>query len=167
MTGASLHAPADAGDFADDCARYSRFWQAGAARLAGLPPWPRRSPGETQEAENIKAEARAARSRFLAAHAGTLYARLTHDCSRLVRVEQLVYDAEILHMRPEGAAVLGRVTVEGELTAEAEIFFAHLDKNRSAQLFGEHNFVFSGEMRYLLGRMTGLSKSSGTAPAPG
>jgi len=66
--------------------------------------------------------------------------------------EQLIYDAEILHLRPEGAAVAGRVTVEGELTAEVEIFFAHLDQNRSAQLFGEQNFVFSGEMRYLLGR---------------
>jgi 3-hydroxyacyl-[acyl-carrier-protein] dehydratase len=80
--------------------------------------------------------------------------------------EQLIYDAEILHLRPEGAAVQGRVTVDGKLTAEAEIFFAHLDQNRSAQLFGEHNFVFSGEMRYLLGRMTGLAKST-PAPAPG
>jgi 3-hydroxyacyl-[acyl-carrier-protein] dehydratase len=77
--------------------------------------------------------------------------------------EQLVYEAEILHMRPEGAAVAGRVLVEEEVTAEAEIFFAHLDQNRSAQLFGDHNFVFSGEMRYLLGRMTGLSRSGNGA----
>jgi 3-hydroxyacyl-[acyl-carrier-protein] dehydratase len=75
--------------------------------------------------------------------------------------EQLVYEAEIMHLRPEGASVAGRVLVDGQLTAEAEIFFAHLDKNRSAQLFGEHNFVFSGEMRYLLGRLTGLSRPSG------
>jgi 3-hydroxyacyl-[acyl-carrier-protein] dehydratase len=72
--------------------------------------------------------------------------------------EQLIYDAEILHLRPEGAAVAARVTVTGQVTAEAEIFFAHLDQNRSAQLFGEHNFVFSGEMRYLLGRMTALAR---------
>jgi 3-hydroxyacyl-[acyl-carrier-protein] dehydratase len=76
----------------------------------------------------------------------------------MVAGEQLVYEAEIQHMRPEGASVLGRVFVEGQLTAEAEIFFAHLDQNRSTQLFGEHNFVFSGEMRYLLGRMTGLAR---------
>lgn len=68
--------------------------------------------------------------------------------------EQLVYEAEIQHMRPEGASVSGKVLVDGQVTAEAEIFFAHLDQNRSAQLFGEHNFVFSGEMRYLLGRLT-------------
>jgi 3-hydroxyacyl-[acyl-carrier-protein] dehydratase len=78
----------------------------------------------------------------------------------MVAGEQLVYEAEILHLRPEGAAVMGRVFVEGKLTAEAEIFFAHLDQNRSAQMFGEHNFVFSGEMRYLLGRMTGAAKGN-------
>jgi 3-hydroxyacyl-[acyl-carrier-protein] dehydratase len=37
------------------------------------------------------------------------------------------------------------------LVAEAEIFFAHLDKSRSQQLFGDHNFVFSGELKNLLG----------------
>src|SRR3989441_3496308 len=67
--------------------------------------------------------------------------------------ETLVYDAEILTLRPEGASVAGRVTVEGERTAEAEIFFAHLDQSRSQQLFGEHNFVFGGEMKYLLGQL--------------
>jgi 3-hydroxyacyl-[acyl-carrier-protein] dehydratase len=76
----------------------------------------------------------------------------------MVAGEQLVYEAEILHLRPEGASVAARVLVDGQVTAEAEIFFAHLDQNRSAQLFGEHNFVFSGEMRYLLGRMTGLAR---------
>src|SRR5258708_9978574 len=41
--------------------------------------------------------------------------------------EQLVYDTEILHLRPEGAAVQVRASVNGALVAEAEIFFAHLD----------------------------------------
>src|SRR5271167_3477880 len=35
---------------------------------------------------------------------------------------QLVYEAEVLHLRPEGAAVAGRALVEGELVVEAEIF---------------------------------------------
>jgi hypothetical protein len=48
----------------------------------------------------------------------------------------------------------GRVLVEGVVTAEAEIFFAHLDQSRSRQLFGDRNFVFTGEMRYLLERLT-------------
>jgi len=65
--------------------------------------------------------------------------------------EQLIYETEILHLRPEGAAVQGRASVDGELVAEAEIFFAHLDKARSQQLFGDHNFVFSGELKHLLG----------------
>jgi len=73
--------------------------------------------------------------------------------------EQLVYEAEILHLRPEGAAVLGRVLVDGVVTAEADIFFAHLDQARSRQLFGDHNFVFTGEMKYLLGRLTDAAEA--------
>lgn len=78
----------------------------------------------------------------------------------VVAGERLVYDVELLHLRPEGASVSGRVYATEQdrdlpataLVAEAEIFFAHLDKSRSQQLFGERNFVFSGEMRHLLGR---------------
>jgi 3-hydroxyacyl-[acyl-carrier-protein] dehydratase len=65
--------------------------------------------------------------------------------------EQLVYDTEILHLRPEGAAVAGRVFVGDALVAEAEIFFAHLDQARSQEIFGDHNFVFSGELKKMLG----------------
>jgi len=68
--------------------------------------------------------------------------------------EQLIYDVELLHLRPEGASVQGRATVgggSGALVAEAEIFFAHLDQARSRQIFGEQNFVFSGELKQLLG----------------
>jgi len=68
--------------------------------------------------------------------------------------EVLTYEADILHMRPEGASVAARVLVGGQLTVEAEIFFAHLDQSRSQQLFGDHNFVFTGEFRHLLERMT-------------
>jgi len=84
--------------------------------------------------------------------------------------EELVYEAEVLHMRPEGAAVGGRVLVGGEVTAEAEIFFAHLDQNRAGQLFGEHNFVFGEEMKYLLGRLARQAPKAGTGgdtPPPG
>ncbi|HEX5273277.1 MAG TPA: hypothetical protein VFW33_22425, partial [Gemmataceae bacterium] len=67
--------------------------------------------------------------------------------------EQVVYEVEVLHLRPEGAAVAGRVLVGAEVVAEAEIFFAHLDQNRSRQLFGDHNFVFSGELKRVLDKM--------------
>ncbi|MBI2808031.1 MAG: beta-hydroxyacyl-ACP dehydratase [Planctomycetes bacterium] len=75
--------------------------------------------------------------------------------------ETLFYEAELLTLRPEGASVAGKVfavppgAVETEPgaapIAEAEIFFAHLDQSRSQQIFGDHNFVFSGELKQLLG----------------
>ena len=75
--------------------------------------------------------------------------------------EQLVYDVEMLHLRAEGASVGGKVfavapgsAIADELRdpiAEAEIFFAHLDKSRSQQVFGERNFVFGGELKQMLG----------------
>lgn len=75
--------------------------------------------------------------------------------------EVLIYDVDLVHLRPEGASVEGRVyalapgtagyQVEGPPQAEAEIFFAHLDKSRSQQIFGDQNFVFSGELKSLLG----------------
>jgi 3-hydroxyacyl-[acyl-carrier-protein] dehydratase len=74
--------------------------------------------------------------------------------------EVLTYDAEVLVLRDEGASVAAKASVEGEPVCEAEIFFAHLDQSRSRQLFGDHNFVFSGEMRYLLGRLAKQARSS-------
>jgi 3-hydroxyacyl-[acyl-carrier-protein] dehydratase len=83
---------------------------------------------------------------------------------------QLIYDVELLHLRPEGAAVQGRVLAgepgmrtPEELVAEAEIFFAHLDQARSHQIFGDQNFVFSGELKHLLG----LARIAGKQPKDG
>jgi 3-hydroxyacyl-[acyl-carrier-protein] dehydratase len=82
--------------------------------------------------------------------------------------ERLVYDVEVLHLRPEGAAVTGRVSVDGEVIGEAEIFFAHLDQSRSRQLFGDHNFVFSGELKHMLGLAKAqISRTEGQAPVEG
>jgi len=75
--------------------------------------------------------------------------------------EQLIYEVEMLILRPEGASVGGRVLSDGALVAEAEIFFAHLDQSRSGQLFGDRNFVFSGEMKYLLDRMMKPTAAAG------
>jgi 3-hydroxyacyl-[acyl-carrier-protein] dehydratase len=66
--------------------------------------------------------------------------------------QELTYDVTLLQLRPEGAIVSGRITAAGgELVAEAEIYFAHLDQSRSQQVFGDRNFVFSGELKHLLG----------------
>jgi 3-hydroxyacyl-[acyl-carrier-protein] dehydratase len=64
--------------------------------------------------------------------------------------ERLFYDVTMVHMRPEGASIQGKVLIGEEVIAEAEIFFAHLDQNRSHQIFGDQNFVFSGELLHLL-----------------
>ena len=98
-------------DFAADCDRFSRCWEAGAARLARLPAKPERSADEAQAAESIKREAREARSRFLAAHAAEVYDRLTRNRSRFVRVEDLVYDAASL--------VPGLVPTRAQVEAES------------------------------------------------
>jgi 3-hydroxyacyl-[acyl-carrier-protein] dehydratase len=76
--------------------------------------------------------------------------------------ETLVYDVSVVTLRDEGASVEGRVyafpggtSIPDELPApplaQAEIFFAHLDQARSQQMFGDHNFVFSGELKHMLG----------------
>ncbi len=88
--------PRDTGDFAGDRTRYSRFWKSSTARLARLPAKPARNAEQAQEAGRIKEAARDARRRFLSAHAGAVYDRLTRKRSRFIRVEQLVYDAAAL-----------------------------------------------------------------------
>jgi 3-hydroxyacyl-[acyl-carrier-protein] dehydratase len=73
--------------------------------------------------------------------------------------EQLTYETELLHLRPEGASIHGKVfaalpgtsSQDAGPIGEAEIFFAHLDQSRSQQIFGDHNFVFSGELKHMLG----------------
>jgi 3-hydroxyacyl-[acyl-carrier-protein] dehydratase len=66
--------------------------------------------------------------------------------------EVLTYETEVLTLREEGALIAGRVLVQDETVAEAEIFFAYLDQSRSGQYFGDNNFVFTGELRWLLQR---------------
>jgi 3-hydroxyacyl-[acyl-carrier-protein] dehydratase len=74
--------------------------------------------------------------------------------------EELVYDVELLHLRPEGSAVEGKVTAGNELIVETEIFFAHLDQSRSQRIFGDHNFVFTGELKYMLELVKALADRS-------
>ncbi|MFO0876215.1 MAG: 3-hydroxyacyl-ACP dehydratase FabZ family protein [Gemmataceae bacterium] len=86
----------------------------------------------------------------------------------MVAGETLYYEAEVIHLRPEGAAVNARVIVDNQVTVEAEIFFAHLDQNRSAAIFGNHNFVFGGEMKALVDKLTSVArKPAAAAPNPG
>ncbi len=92
--------------------------------------------------------------------------------------ETLVYDVEVLNLRPEALSIQGKVYAGAAGTplaafagpgavpmAEAEIFFAHLDKSRSQQLFGDHNFVFSGELKHMLGLAKAMAERSESANA--
>jgi 3-hydroxyacyl-[acyl-carrier-protein] dehydratase len=74
--------------------------------------------------------------------------------------EQLTLTAEIVFLREEGAQIAGRIQVGSELIGEAEIFFAHLDQARSGAIFGDRNFVFTGELKNLLG----LAKTAAKNP---
>jgi 3-hydroxyacyl-[acyl-carrier-protein] dehydratase len=77
--------------------------------------------------------------------------------------QELTYDATMINLRPEGAVVDGRITAAGgQLVAEAEIFFAHLDQARSHQVFGDRNFVFTGELKRLLGLARVMSDKAAT-----
>jgi thioesterase DpgC len=90
-SGDALH-----GDYGRDSGNFSRQWRIGAELLAGLPRKPNRSEAEVVAAAAILRRDRAARETFLAAHAETIYRRLTDDLGKFVRVEQLVRDAAAL-----------------------------------------------------------------------
>ena len=64
--------------------------------------------------------------------------------------DEITFEATVLYVRPEGAAIRGAILANGAPLGEAEITFAHLDQSRSQQVFGDRNFVFSGELKSLL-----------------
>jgi 3-hydroxyacyl-[acyl-carrier-protein] dehydratase len=73
--------------------------------------------------------------------------------------QELVYRVKLLDLRAEGGLVEGSITADGAPLGEVEIFFAHLDQARSQQMFGDKNFVFGGELKYMLG----LAKAAATS----
>jgi thioesterase DpgC len=83
------------GDHRRAAETFSRQWQLGGALLDRLPAKPMRSPVQTAAAAAIVERDRAAREKFLGAHAHALYRRLTDDFAKFVRVEQLVRDAAV------------------------------------------------------------------------
>src|SRR5713101_7381438 len=42
--------------------------------------------------------------------------------------QEIAFETTVLYLRPEGAAVAGQITADGEPLGEAEITFAHLDQ---------------------------------------
>lgn len=60
--------------------------------------------------------------------------------------DQLIYEVTLTDLRAEGAVVSAKAFLDGELLADAEIVFAHLDNTRSNQIFGPKNFVFTKQL---------------------
>lgn len=81
--------------------------------------------------------------------------------------DELRYEAELLDVRTEGGLTAARVLCNGELMAEAEIFFAHLDQSRADSVdLGGENFVFTkGPLVSLLrqAKRTESTPSDGTS----
>jgi 3-hydroxyacyl-[acyl-carrier-protein] dehydratase len=60
--------------------------------------------------------------------------------------DQLIYEVTLTDLRAEGAVVSCKAFLDGELLADAEIVFAHLDNSRANQIFGPKNFVFTQQL---------------------
>ena len=60
--------------------------------------------------------------------------------------DQLIYEVTLTDLRSEGAVVACKAFLDGELLADAEIVFAHLDNSRANQIFGPKNFVFTQQL---------------------
>lgn len=78
------------GDLAEDSLRYADFWRLCATLIHQLPTKPKRDSLQAEAAGLIHEEARAARQQFLNEHAGAVYARLTQNYSRFIRLDNLV-----------------------------------------------------------------------------
>jgi thioesterase DpgC len=113
ITAWAAAAPTAGADFDADGAVFSAFWREGAALLDRLPAKPRRDKADQAAARAILETAREARGRFLQAHVDRVYARLTRDLSKFVRVEALTYAA--------AALVPGLVPTRAEVAREAAL----------------------------------------------
>ena len=71
---------------------------------------------------------------------------------RLVRPgDTISYNARIEQLSEQGASTSGTVTTAaGDLVAEIELMFSHIDQNLAGMRFPEHNFVFTEQFTELL-----------------
>jgi 3-hydroxyacyl-[acyl-carrier-protein] dehydratase len=64
--------------------------------------------------------------------------------------DTIVYSAHIDQLNDQGASISGKVTCDGNLIAEIELMFSHIDQNLAGLEFPEHNFVFTEQFTELL-----------------
>jgi 3-hydroxyacyl-[acyl-carrier-protein] dehydratase len=64
--------------------------------------------------------------------------------------DTLEISAKIEQFSDQGAATTGTVNCSGELVAEIDLMFSHIDQNMAGLEFPEHNFVFTEQFTELL-----------------
>jgi thioesterase DpgC len=133
--------PAGAAGLAADRRRYADFWGRGDALVAALPPRPRRNPAEAAAVAALLSAGRAARERFLAAHARPIYDEITAGRTRFVRIEDLVFAAAdaVPGLAPTPVAVAAEAARDqGDkdgVEVDQGIFLAHVLADKAC---GEH-----------------------------
>ena len=105
--------PEATGVFTEDARGFGVFWRLADELVDHLPSKPGRSPEQAKAAAAIFARARELREQFLRAHVEAVYAAITHDFSRFVRVEELVFVAA--DVAPGLAPTRRQVAAEAEL----------------------------------------------------
>jgi thioesterase DpgC len=101
--------PQPTGVFTEDARSHGIFWRLSDELVAHLPSKPGRAAAQAKAADAIFSRTRELRERFLRAHVEAVYAAVTHDFSRFVRLEDLVFAAAdvapgLVPSRPQVAA---------------------------------------------------------------
>jgi thioesterase DpgC len=102
-----------------DSVACSKFWSASAKLRAQFPARRARNAGQQHATEVVHLRERDLRERFLAAHAGSVYDRLTGNRRRFVRADELLLEA--------GRLVPGLTPTAKQLAADAPLMLADKD----------------------------------------
>ena len=74
--------------------------------------------------------------------------------------DTLKLEAKIESIAPEAASTSGKITREGEMIAEIDLMFSHIDQNLGGKEFPEENFVFTDTFESLM-RGVAFSRQDG------
>ena len=74
--------------------------------------------------------------------------------------DTLELHAKIETISQEAASTMGKIIRSGDLIAEIDLMFSHIDKNLAGKKFPEENFVFTDMFKYLLRDFLGNARVS-------
>jgi (3,5-dihydroxyphenyl)acetyl-CoA 1,2-dioxygenase len=138
--------PGGSGGFPGATASVSRFLGQGLALRQRLPPHGQGTAAEQLARDTIGALLHEAREMFLRAHTAALYDELTSDCTRPLRVADLLTGA--------AARIPGLAPSAAELAAERDLPLPAKDGIELAQgLLVAHVLALPGAGRHLIGAM--------------